>query len=183
MKTYFTLFLILMISFFSCTTKLTLQEDLDCSRPNLFVNNFERKDMHKNFKVVIPSNWKYQLYYDEYQSSIFMADTIKELTNTFILDVAWKNGNLELNNSFEKSLLHANNYSIVKSNLEQFKDSPCYWNVSKGTKNNFTYHIFNLFIKTSKENYLEIKTEIYGDEMIDERLCDALQIINTIEIL
>ena len=183
MKINFTLFLILMISFSSCTKKLSLQEELNCSTSSLFSNTFERKDIHKNFKIDIPKTWKYQLYYDDYQSSIFMADTIKELTASFILDVAWKNGGLELNDSFEKSLLDTSSYSIVKSNLEQFKDLPCYWNVSKGIKENFTYHIFNLFIKTSEGDYLEFKTEIYGDDLVDERLCEALKIINSVEII
>ena len=183
MKINFILFLILMISFLSCTKKLSLQEELDCSILSLFSDTFERKDMHKNFKIDIPRSWKHQLYYDDYQSSIFMADTIKELTATFILDVAWKNGGLKLNDSFEKSIVNTSSYTIMKSNIEQFKGLPCYWNVSKGTKNNYTYHLFNLFVKSSDHTYLEIKTEIYGEEMVDERLCEALNIINSVKIL
>lgn len=183
MKINITLFLILMIPFLSCTKKLSLQDELDCSIPSLFTDTFEREDMHKHFKIDIPKTWKHQLYYDDYQSSVIMADTIKELIATFILDVTWKNGDLKLNDSFEESIQNTSSYQIVKSNREQFKELPCYWHVSKGAKNDFTYHIFNLFIKTSEEKYLEFKTEIYGEEMIDERLCEAMRIINSVEII
>ena len=183
MKINFTFFLILIIPFLSCTKKLSLQEELSCSVSSLFADTFERKDMHKNFKIDIPKTWKHQLYYDDYQSSVIMADTIKELTETFILDAAWKNGDLQLNDSFEKSILNANSYPIIKSNKEQFRELPCYWYISKGTKNDFTYHIFNLFIKTSEENYLEFKAEIYGEELVDERLCEAIAVINSVEII
>ena len=45
MKINFTLFLILMVPFLSCTKKLSLQEELDCSAPSLFADTFEREDV------------------------------------------------------------------------------------------------------------------------------------------
>lgn len=183
MKFKILLFSLLLIFITGCTKKLSLEDELVCSKLGSFSKATQRTDFQNNFKISIPNNWKYKLYYDDYQSAVFMADTIKQLTETFIIDVSWKYGALNLDASFETLIQSKTSFQIIKSNFEEYKEFSSYWNVSKGIKNDFPYHVFNMFIQTSEEAYLEIKTEFYGEELVDERLCNAFEIINTLEFL
>ena len=66
-------------------------------------NNYELKeyqDIFKKYKIKLPKSWKTQLYYDEFQSQIFSADTTKSLADTYILDISWHQGELNLDESF-----------------------------------------------------------------------------------
>lgn len=176
---YFILLLILSIG---CSKRLTLENELSCSRFISFSKTTQHTDINKNFKINIPNHWKHKLYFDDYQSAIFMADTIKPLKETYIIDTSFKYGELVLDESFKSKVDNAN-LTVLKSNFESFHEKSCYWQISKGEKNGFKYHLFNLFIKMSVDTYIEVKTEFYGEELVDERLCEAFAIINTLTVL
>ena len=176
-------FIILLLNIYSCSKKISLEDEMNCSNFLSIPERIERTDINKNFTIEVPKSWKYNLYYDDTQSTIYMADTIKELLQTYIIDVSSKNGELNLDQSFRENMNNQTDLTSIKSNFEKFKQLSSFWNVSKGTKNNFTYHIFNLFIKTSEVTYIEIRTELYGDNNIDERLCESFNFINSLEIL
>ena len=176
-------FFILLIGVFSCSKKITLENEMDCSNFISIARSNKKTDINKNFTIEVPKTWKHHLYYDDTQSTIFMADTIKELVETYIIDISKKNGELSINQEFEDTLNNQTDLTILKSNFENFKELPAYWKLSRGTKKNFTYHIFNLFVKISEVTYIEIKTEIYGDKNVDERLCESFKLINSLEIL
>ena len=183
MKFGITHFLLILILIAGCSKRTTLEDELSCSRFISLAWVTQRTDIHKNFKIDIPSTWKHKLYYDDYQSAIFMADTLKELTKTYILDASWKHGELNLDEAFEATISNQNSLALIKSNFEEYKGYPSYWNISKGKKKGFTYHIFEMFMKTSVDTYLEVKIDFYGEELVDERLCEALNILSTIEFI
>lgn len=183
MKVKLVLLLSVLILIFSCSKKVSLEEDLSCSNFDLFLSTIEKSDVHNNFKIDIPKKWKYKFYYDDFQSSLFLADTLKQLTNTFILDIAYKNGELILNNQFVASLEKNSKHTIVKSNFEVFLDLDSYWQVVKGVKKNYPFHEFSMYIKISDLNYLQITSEMYGQELVDERICKMFSIINSLEII
>jgi hypothetical protein len=176
-------FFILLISVFSCSKKITLENEMDCSNFISITQSNKKTDINKNFTIEVPKKWKHHLYYDDTQSTIFMADTIKELVDTYIIDVSKKNGELRLNQEFEDTLNNHTDLNILKSSFENFKELPAYWKLSRGTKKKFIYHVFNLFVKISDVTYIEIKTEIYGDKNVDERLCESFKLISSLEIL
>ena len=175
-------FLSFLIFFTGCSKRISLEDELSCSRFTSFQNATQFSDFHKNFSINIPSGWKHKFYYNDYQSAIFMADTIKPLKETYIIDTSWKYGELILDESF-KSKVKSDQLVVLKSNFEPFLDKASYWQISKGTKNGYTYHLFNLFIKTSVDTYLEIKIEFYGKNLVDERLCASFALIKSIQIL
>ena len=154
----FGIFFFFLITTISCSRRTSLADELACSKFQSLGDTEIKQDFHKNFKIDIPINWKHKGYFDDYQSSLFAADTIKQLTETYILDIAYKNGELSINDSFSVQLNKNNSYEVLKSNIEKFKDYTSYWQVSKGEKNGYSYHIFNLFIQTSKQGYIEIKS-------------------------
>ncbi|OIQ37828.1 MAG: hypothetical protein BM563_07725 [Bacteroidetes bacterium MedPE-SWsnd-G1] len=178
------LLLVILVSVFStsCTKRLSLADELACKTIPSLQGTIEKKDFKNKFSIDIPKTWKHKGYYDDYQSSIFAADTIRELTKSFILDIAYKYSAINIDKEFSKEINKSNSLNVLKFNMEIFKEKPSYWQVSKGIKNGYVLHEFQHFIQDKTFGYIEVKAEFYGEEMVDERLCEALEIINTIEL-
>lgn len=179
---FITVFLILIIAT-SCNEKTALETILNCSNSFSLSKTKEIKDVKKNFKIHVPTNWKTELYYDAFQSAVFTADTTKQLTETFILDTTWKNGELILDPAFEEKIKSNPELTVIASQFENIHDKPAYWHHSKGIKNNFEYHLLDVYIKTSIDSYILISTQVYGKENINKRFCESMQLIKTLEII
>ncbi len=180
-------FLLLLIgfAFLSCSKQPYLSENFNCSI-NLYPNTTTVSDFNKNFILKVPTNWKTNLYYTNFQSEIFIADTTKQLTESFIFVASFHLGNLNFDTPFYKktdSLLHKNNLLLIDSGKQSFQKKPTYWYVVKGIKKGFTFHQFNLLVKLSENTYFSAYSEIYGNTKIKERICKSLSIINKIEFL
>jgi hypothetical protein len=143
-------------------------------------------DFKKNFSIDIPTAWKTAMYFDEFQSEIFTADTVKQLSDTFILDASFNFGSLDFDPDFHKktdSLLAKNNFQKINEGTLSFQSKPAYWYLLKGTKKGFTYHQLNLLVIISKTTYFKAYTDIYGDENIDARICSSISKLEKIEFL
>ncbi|MBL4939470.1 MAG: hypothetical protein JKY16_04215 [Lutibacter sp.] len=143
-------------------------------------------DFNKNFKLTAPSNWKTELYFDKYQSEIFVADTTKQLTESFILITSFNQGMLNFDANFHNkidSISIKEKLQIINFGTQIFLLNPTYWYVSKGEKNGFTYHQFNVTIKLSENTYFNAYSEIYGDNNIEERICESIAILEKIKFL
>ncbi|MCF6348816.1 MAG: hypothetical protein L3J20_11035 [Flavobacteriaceae bacterium] len=177
------LLLLLAISFISCQ-KNDLKSEFNCKSSTSFSDTKEIRDVMKKFKIKFPSNWKTQLYYDEFQSEIYSADTTKSLTDTYILDISWHQGELNLNEAFDQSvkdtLAKKEKLSPVKTKFIKFKEKPSYFNLSKGKSGNHTYHFLQVYVKTEVDEYFTFTTKVYGDENVDGRLCEAIQLSDEI---
>ena len=169
----------------ACTKQLKLSDEFDCSIVEL-QNTIEKKDFKKYFSLYIPNNWKTNLYFTEYQSSIIVADTTEQLTETFILDASFNVGKLYFNTDFYKktdSVAKQNNLEIVSSGNETFQSKPAYWYLTKGFKRGFEYHRINFMLILSEESYFYAYAEIYGDQAVNERICESISIIEKIKFL
>ena len=180
-----TIVIIVLFLFLSCSNQSKLSKKYNCNSTK--IENIKTIiDFKKNFKLIIPTNWKTKLYYSEYESEIFAADTLKQLTESFILGASFNYGTLNFDASFHKktdSILTKNNLLIINSGNQSFQSKPAYWYVAKGLKNGFTYHQFNLTVKQSENTYFNAYSEIYGDNKITERICETISILEKIEFL
>ncbi len=184
MKNYlFLLFVLTILS--SCKKQSELSTIFNCKTVNL-KNSSNYSDFKKNFKIAIPSSWKTELYYNEFQSEIFTADTTKQLTATFVLDASFNYGNLKFNDDFHKktdSIIAVSNLQKINHGNLFFKEKPAFWYLVKGTKKGFNYHQFNLMAKLSEDTYFTAYTEVYGDFNVNERICESIAILDKIEFL
>ncbi len=183
MKFKLTLLLLLAVFLNSCNKKSELETSFKCQNSNTIIKLKEIKDVKKNFKIKVPENWKTKLYFDEYQSAVFTADTTKQLSETYILDTTWKSGELILDESLEEKIKSNSDLTIIESKFENINDKPSYWHHSAGKKNNFDFNTLDVYIKTSVDSYLLISTQIYGNENINQRICESIQLINTLELI
>lgn len=170
---------------FSCVKKPYLHDTFKCA-PISYENSIEKKDFNQNFSLSIPKNWKTNLFFNEYQSSISTADTTRQLTESFILDASYSIGQVNFDSQFYKrtdSIISKNAYLLVDSGEESFQLKPSFWYLVKGEKKGFAYHQFNLTLKLSEKNYFNVNVEIYGDSDVNERLCESLSILEKIKFL
>ena len=159
-------------------------QDFNCKE--VFFNDLEViKDVKGSFSVQLPTSWKTNLYTDEVQSSIYTADTTKQLTASILLDVSHISNSIEINELF-KLKIEQDNLSDKriqkKGKVLSFLNKPSYYSVSVGKKGKYAYQLLQLFIKINKENSLVVKAEIYGNSHVNERLCSAITLIEKIEI-
>lgn len=168
-----------------CSNQSEIGKKMNCS-PTIYKNTKQITDFNKNFILDIPNNWKTELYFDNYQSEIFTADTIKQLSETYILAASFNFGTLNFDKDFHQrkdSVLSINNLKIIDSGNESFQSKPSFWYVSKGTKNNFDYHRFTVMSKLSENTYFSAYAEIYGDSNIDNRICESISLLESIQFL
>ena len=184
MKKYW-IILIASVVVISCSKQTALEKTFNCKATNL-ESLKPMLDFNKNFSINIPTDWKTNLYYNEFQSEIFTADTTKQLTDTYILNTSFNYGTLQLNHEFyakTDSIFNSLNLKKVNSGNIQFQDKPSYWQIVKGEKNGFPYQQFSLYVVLSKNTYFNAVTEVYGETAINDRICESIAIINQIEFL
>ena len=168
-----------------CSNQSEIGKKMNCS-PTTSKNTKQITDFNKNFTLNIPSNWKTELYFDNYQSEIFTADTIKQLSETYILAASFNLGVLNFDSDFHRrkdSVLNVNNLKITDSGNQTFQSKPTFWYVTKGTKNNFDYHRFTVITKISENTYFSAYSEIYGDDNIEKRICESISLLESIQFL
>ena len=175
--------LFILVCMCSCDSRSTISQNLDCD-PETYDNLEVVEDVDKRFKIQLPDNWKTNLYYDKNQTSIYSADTTKNLTDTYTVDVTYIYNELKLDETFiqkfksdhyKKQLAETTSYEFL------FQDKEAYYSRSLGKRGQFNYEICNIFIKINSGNYIHAKAEVYGDSLINERLCNAFSLIEKIE--
>ncbi len=184
MKRFNTILILLLgIIFISCG-KSDLKEEFQCevSAPS---NTKTYHDILKHFSIEIPKDWKTILYYDEYVSNIYSADTAKPLTKTYIVDITWNRGELLFDKAFEENLkigLDSSNMKITKSGFIKFQKYPAYFNISEGKYQEYDFHQLDIYVKTAPDEYFSFISKIYGNKRIDERICESIALFEDIKI-
>ena len=142
-------------------------------------------DIHKNYSISIPNHWKISYYYDESQSDIYVADTLKPLTSTYILNFSNKKGLLLLNEDFKKKIhdeLSTNGLKIIRDKKLAKTENFDYYVYSKGIRNQFPYYQIQLYKAVNKQSFFDVKIEIYGDQQLENRICEAIHFIELLQI-
>lgn len=171
---------------FSCKTKSNLEIEYNCQSTTSFSNTEEYIDFKEKFSLEIPKQWSTQYFYNSYESKIMTADTVKTLSNTFLLDVSYLSGNLVIDQPFYNKIM---NDLLTERNLETaqlqkttFKNMPAIWQIAKGKKGEFDINYFQLFAKKSKSHYYKLSAEVYGNEKVEQRLCEALALMSSFKV-
>ena len=163
----------------SCNSKSEISKELNCN-PESYSNLEKIEDVKKLFTVQFPDNWKTNLYYDKNQSSIYTADTTKQLKETMLLDITHITSELVFDSNFIKkfnSNLKQQQLTEISSNQILFRDKPTFYSEAKGFKNKFKYSVLNLFIKLNEKNYIHSTIEVYGDSLRRKRICKGINLL------
>ena len=182
---YSPIYVLIVLFFISCSKLAKISEIFNCDVIEI-KNSKTILDFNNTFILEVSSSWKTELYFSKYQSEIFVADTTKQLTESFILITSFNQGMLNFDANFHNkidSISIKEKLQIINFGTQIFLLNPTYWYVSKGEKNGFTYHQFNVTIKLSENTYFNAYSEIYGDNNIEERICESIAILEKIKFL
>ena len=177
-----TLLVALMIS---CNSTSELKKEFPCDESIIISNIKKTTDIRNLFTVSLPKNWKVNLYYDSEKTSIYAADTTVNLTKTILFDATLVHHAVFLDKTFGQKITTDNQnmgLSEVKTKNLTLLKKPSYYSFAKGKKGNYSYHILNTFTKVNSDNFLHVKTEIYGDSLVNERICKAINLIDKIQL-
>ena len=168
----------------SCN-KTELEKEFSCNSKSFDGATELVTDIKKTFSIQLSKHWKTNLFYDKIQSSIYTADTTKQLTETVLIDVTQLKKGYQFNGAFMKQL--TTNDSITKLTSKQkkqfqFKNKKAFYTISNGKKGEFSYQILNIFLQQNERSSFHLKTEIYGDDNVNKRFCEAIHTLNTITI-
>ncbi|WP_435414912.1 hypothetical protein [Polaribacter aestuariivivens] len=169
---------------FSCQQKTDLQKECNCKE--IFIKNLEDVTDAKNiFSIQLPKNWKKNLYTDNTQTSIYAADTIKQLTESILLDVNFIKNKITFNDIFK---LKIEQESLSKKLIQKkakeiiFLNKPSYYTIAIGKKGNFKYQVLQIFTKVNNQNSLLTTAQIYGDSLVENRICKAITLLEKMKI-
>ena len=172
-------FFLIIIVLSSCSKKTQFINEFDCEV--VAFKNLERiEDVKKLFSVYYPDSWKTNLYYYKNQSSIYTADTTKQLKETMLLDITHISSELVFDSNFIRkfnSNLKQQQLTEINSNKILFRDKPTFYSEAKGVKNKFRYSVLNLFIKLDEKNYIHSTIEVYGDSLRRKRICKGINLL------
>lgn len=181
MKKYIYL-IVVVILLVSCSNTSSLGGSIEC-KSELSYATKSKVDFRRNFKMKVPKHWKTQLYYDAQTSEIFIADTTKQLTNTFILSSSLVNSKLTIDSVFVKKhsqKMEQQQMYFVKGKSLRYKNKPAYWSIFQGVKSNRKIHQFSFFIEISNNSYFIANTDVYGTKNVEKRICESVSIIEEI---
>ena len=180
------LIILSIVSFtFSCS-KSELKKDFKCNSNYNFKKTIITSDFKNKFSLEIPKSWNIKYFYNSFQTSLMTADSLKTLTKSFILDVSLNSGELNLNNNFKEKVINnikKEHLKLIKYKNIKFKEKDAIWFWSKGKQNKYNYNVLKLIAKNTATSYFEIETKIYGDSLIEERLCKSISILETLKIV
>lgn len=183
MKYFLVISIIFLIT--SCNSSSELATDFSCGNTNSYTDLQRNNDVRNLFSVQFPKNWKVNLYYDDAKTSIYAADTTISVTKTTLIDVTLVHHTIFIDKTFAQKITADNKKMGLKEiktkNIQLFK-KPSYYSYAEGKKGNYPYHILNTFTKINADNFLHVKTEIYGDLLIEQRICNAIKLINKIQL-
>ncbi len=169
---------------FSCINQSEITKEFNCNS-STFKNLEEVEDIKNMFSIQLPKDWKINLYRDEAQTSIFAADTTKQLTKTVLLDVTFINKSINFDDAFLLQQEQENlSKSLIKTKSKKITllKKPSIYILYKGKKGRFNYQTCHTFIKINEQNFIFAKTEVYGDSIINQRLCNTFSLIENIKI-
>lgn len=139
-------------------------------------------DVKNTFSIKIPKNWKKELYVSSKESRIYFADTTKELEDAYIFDIGYlqepQTIDSNFTSNFQKELIKKNQI-LDQSGKFFHAEKEGYFFLS--SSKNFGMSAKNLHVYISGNTFCyRIKIDVYGDQNIESRFCEALQFFDRI---
>ena len=104
-----------------------------------------------------------------------------------MLEVNHNNGNLVIDDKLKydlaSKLLEEEKLSVFADGKTSINNKDAFWVKAKNVEGKYLYHQLLLLIKDTSTQYFEVKTKVYGEENIDDRICESVTIIKSLEKL
>lgn len=179
-------YVVLLFLLFSCQKTTTIYNLLECTPNQEFVHQKTLRDVKNGFEINIGENWKRELYFDDYQSRIYAADTTKNYTSSFIVDITRFKGKIIIEDAFKQQLVQTiqkkENHHIIKEGFVEFQNKKSYVVFSFEKKGIHQTYTLECYIPDGESYYLLIST-INGSENLANNVLESLQVFNSLHPL
>ena len=169
----------------NCTNNTTIFKDYGCSGNSLDSDIENVLDAKNNFSLDIPKHWKTELYFDSESSIFTTADTTKQFNNTFLIKASLINAKLAINSvdieKIKTNLETTKTLEIISTTEGSFKNMSAIL-LRSHVSSPLEKTILHLYAPLSKKQYFEIEVHCYGIEAVENRLCQAIQYVNSLKI-
>ncbi len=174
------LLLLWFLALTACKKTTPLEAAFQCENTTTYAALETVRDFRSLFAVPLPKKWKTGLHYSTSQSSIYSADTTKQLTETTIIDIAY----IHHKNTFDDAFKSNIRKNTAAKDLEEiftsellFANKKSYATLASGNKAGHPYQILQIFSQVNDQNFTHIKTEVYGEKAVTERFCKAITLL------
>ncbi|ANW95682.1 hypothetical protein AXE80_05055 [Wenyingzhuangia fucanilytica] len=154
-----------------------------CEQKTEIKNTRVVNDVHHNFKIKVGKNWKTELYFDDYQSRIYSADTTRNYSESFIIDITRFEGNITLSDNFRQHLMSQiksiPRAYIIKEGFIDFKDSAAYAIYSFQKKEDIVLYNIQCYL-TYPDHYFLLESKINGSQNLEKNTCESIAIFNSL---
>ncbi|MGY5351241.1 hypothetical protein ACXGQW_01495 [Wenyingzhuangia sp. IMCC45533] len=179
-------FYVLSLCLLSCKKKQDLSTLLGVDKKIEFDHAKVIRDVKNNYEIKIGDHWKRELYFDDYQSRIYAADTTRNYSNSFIIDVTRFKGKIILEDAFRNELKSkiekkARNY-IISEGYSKYKDLPAYYIFSFKKQSEQEIYTLDYYI-AEEDSYYLLKSTINTSKNLSNSLSESLAIFNSITFL
>lgn len=182
-KIHYFLYSLSTILFFSCKNEPSINDIISCSSDAEFHHSKTIRDAKNNFEINLGEHWKRELYFDEYQSRIYSADTTRSYSESFIIDVTRFEGNINLTENFRQHLISQiksiPRAYIIKEGFINFKEIPAYVVYSFQKKDEMVLYNIQCYIAYS-DHYFLLESKINGSKNLDKNSCESVAIFNSL---
>ena len=188
MKIKFDYLAYLMVLFLaiSCQKTSTIYDVLECKQATSFQHSKTIRDVQNHFEINIGENWKRELYVDDYQSRIYAADTTRNYSSSFIVDITRFKGKIIIEDAFKEQLIKTlekkpNNY-VINEGFIEFKKKKSYTLFSFEKQNEQQIYTLECYVPSGEYYYLLIST-IHGSHDLTNNVLESLQVFNSLKLL
>ena len=185
MKSFFkTRCVILLCILLSNCSKNDLQSKLNfqCNEKNKLEALKKLTDVKNTFSIEIPKNWKREFYVSSEVSRLYFADTTRALSDAFIFDIGYLQKIQSSDSSFLteiKKELDTEQRIFLQSGSFLRDDEKSYFFLTSSDEFGLTAQ--NLWIYIPRKTFFyHVKIDVYGNENMETRFCEALQFFNRI---
>ena len=173
-------FLLFLVSCQQASLQKALFESCKSTRQEQAQKNI--KDPHKRFEISIPSNWKKEFFIDSSSTRFYCADTTKELTDTYIIEIGHYTKNTTLDTLFVKTIegevLQKENGEVLQSKHVRLGEKKGYSIHSKYKRLGFDFQTVQSYFPNTNGSLYLLKVEAYGIENSEARLCEGMALLD-----
>lgn len=174
------------ILLFSCQQSPTISDIIESDFSKQFDHNKVIRDAKNSFEINIGKNWKRELYVDTNQSRIYGADTTRNYSSSFIIDITKFKGKIRIEDEFtdgiSSQITKEHRTYMINQGAILFKKIPSYVFYSfQKNNNNITYSI-ECYVPDGESYYL-LSAQINGSQNLTQNTAEIITIFNSLNRL
>ncbi|MDO6803613.1 hypothetical protein Q4595_14260 [Wenyingzhuangia sp. 1_MG-2023] len=180
------LLLAITIVLVACQQKLTLKDIVECDGNVVFQHDKIIRDAKNYYEITIGKDWKRELFVDQQQSRIYAADTTKNYSASFLIDVTRFDGRIVLDSTFQKNIISQikslpRSY-VIKEGFIEFQEQPAYSVFSFQKTDTAILYQIQCYV-AAQDHYFLLSSNIHGNQNLSNNLCESISIFNSLNLI